>query len=145
MFRFKKPETPRAALLLFLGNETHEKSGFVSYVSFSLCFDFDPIHTYCPAVNTLLRIRASRGHLNLCPSILFWTTTKILQKLRDVKDKCQFMVHIRFFREVILGDSILFMNTGEVFDLRCQNGLCQKLTQLFFPKPNSCILARLSS
>jgi hypothetical protein len=42
MFRFKKPETPRAALLLFLGNETHEKSGFVSYVSFSLCFDFDP-------------------------------------------------------------------------------------------------------
>ena len=32
----------RAALLLFLGNETREKSGFVSYVSFSLCFDFDP-------------------------------------------------------------------------------------------------------
>jgi len=43
MFRFQKPETPRAALLLFFGNETREKSGFVSYVSFSLCFDFDPI------------------------------------------------------------------------------------------------------
>jgi len=42
MFRFWKPETPRAALLLFLGNETREKPGFVSYVSFSLCFDFDP-------------------------------------------------------------------------------------------------------
>jgi len=27
---------------LFLGNETREKSGFVSYVSISLCFDFDP-------------------------------------------------------------------------------------------------------
>jgi len=27
---------------LFLGNETRKKSGFVSYVSFSLCFDFDP-------------------------------------------------------------------------------------------------------
>ena len=31
-----------AVLLLFLGNETREKSGFVSYVSISLCFDFDP-------------------------------------------------------------------------------------------------------
>ena len=29
---------------MFLGNETREKSGFVSYVSISLCFDFDPIH-----------------------------------------------------------------------------------------------------
>ena len=27
---------------MFLGNETREKSGFVSYVSISLCFDFDP-------------------------------------------------------------------------------------------------------
>jgi hypothetical protein len=27
---------------LFLGNETRAKSGFVSYVSFFLCFDFDP-------------------------------------------------------------------------------------------------------
>jgi len=34
MFRFKKPETPRAENLLFLGNETRAKSGFVSYVSF---------------------------------------------------------------------------------------------------------------
>ena len=29
---------------MFLGNETREKSGFVSYVSISLCFDFDPMH-----------------------------------------------------------------------------------------------------
>ena len=29
---------------MFLGNETREKSGFVSYVSISLCFDFDPRH-----------------------------------------------------------------------------------------------------
>ena len=29
---------------MFLGNETREKSGFVSYVSISLCFDFDPNH-----------------------------------------------------------------------------------------------------
>jgi hypothetical protein len=42
MFRFEKPETSRAALLLFLGNETGAKSGFVSYVSFFLGFDFDP-------------------------------------------------------------------------------------------------------
>ena len=42
MFRFEKPETPRAALLLFLGNETGAKSGFVSYVSSFLGFDFDP-------------------------------------------------------------------------------------------------------
>jgi hypothetical protein len=42
MFRFQKPETPRAALLLFLGNETGAKSGFVSYVSLFLGFDFDP-------------------------------------------------------------------------------------------------------
>ena len=27
---------------MFLGNETRKKSGFVSYVSFFLCFDFDP-------------------------------------------------------------------------------------------------------
>ena len=27
---------------MFLGNETRAKSGFVSYVSFFLCFDFDP-------------------------------------------------------------------------------------------------------
>jgi hypothetical protein len=27
---------------LFLGNETRANSGFVSYVSFFLCFDFDP-------------------------------------------------------------------------------------------------------
>jgi len=32
---------------LFLGNETREKSGFVSYVSISLCFDFDPIRSRC--------------------------------------------------------------------------------------------------
>jgi len=44
MFRFKKPETPRAENLLFLGNETRAKSGFVSYVSFFPCFDFDPIN-----------------------------------------------------------------------------------------------------
>ena len=31
-----------AAHFLFLGNETRAKSGFVSYVSFFLCFDFDP-------------------------------------------------------------------------------------------------------
>ena len=45
MFRFSKPEkkTPRAALFVFLRNETRAKSGFVSYVSISLCFDFDPI------------------------------------------------------------------------------------------------------
>jgi len=42
MFRFLKPETPRAALFIFLGNETRAKSGFGSYVPFSLCFDFDP-------------------------------------------------------------------------------------------------------
>jgi len=42
MFRFSKPETPRAALFVFLRNETRAKSGFVSYVSISLCFDFDP-------------------------------------------------------------------------------------------------------
>ena len=42
MFRFSKPETPRAALFVFLRNETYAKSGFVSYVSISLCFDFDP-------------------------------------------------------------------------------------------------------
>ena len=41
MLRFSKPETPRAALFVFLRNETHAKSGFVSYVSISLCFDFD--------------------------------------------------------------------------------------------------------
>jgi hypothetical protein len=28
---------------VFLRNETRAKSGFVSYVSISLCFDFDPI------------------------------------------------------------------------------------------------------
>ena len=44
MFRFSKPETPRAALLVFLRNETRAKSGFVSYVSISMCFDFDPNH-----------------------------------------------------------------------------------------------------
>jgi hypothetical protein len=42
MFRFSKPESPRAALFVFLRNETRAKSGFVSYVSISLCFDFDP-------------------------------------------------------------------------------------------------------
>ena len=42
MFRFSKPETPRAALFVFLRNETRAKSGFVSYVSISLCFDFGP-------------------------------------------------------------------------------------------------------
>jgi len=42
MFRFSKPETPRAALFVFLRNETRAKSGFVSYVSIFLCFDFDP-------------------------------------------------------------------------------------------------------
>ena len=42
VFRFLKPETPKAAHFIFLGNETRAKSGFVSYVSFSLCFDFDP-------------------------------------------------------------------------------------------------------
>ena len=42
MFRFSKPETPRAALFVFLRNETRAKSGFVSFVSISLCFDFDP-------------------------------------------------------------------------------------------------------
>ena len=40
MFRLSKPETPRAALFVFLRNETRAKSGFVSYVSISLCFDF---------------------------------------------------------------------------------------------------------
>jgi len=44
MFRFSKPETPRAALFVFLRNETRAKSGFVSYVSIFLCFDFDPIY-----------------------------------------------------------------------------------------------------
>ena len=39
MFRFSKPETPRAALFVFLRNETRAKSGFVSYVSIFLCFD----------------------------------------------------------------------------------------------------------
>ena len=42
VFRFSKPETPRAALFVFLRNETRAKSGFVSYVSIFLCFDFDP-------------------------------------------------------------------------------------------------------
>jgi hypothetical protein len=28
---------------VFLRNETRAKPGFVSYVSISLCFDFDPI------------------------------------------------------------------------------------------------------
>ena len=42
MLRFSKPETPRAALFVFLRNETRAKSGFISYVSISLCFDFDP-------------------------------------------------------------------------------------------------------
>jgi hypothetical protein len=28
---------------VFLRNETRAKSGFVSYVSISLCFDFDPM------------------------------------------------------------------------------------------------------
>ena len=46
MFRFSKPETPREALFVFLGNETRAKSGFVSYVSISLCFDFDPNQGY---------------------------------------------------------------------------------------------------
>ena len=31
---------------MFLGNDTREKPGFVSYVSFSLCFDFDPKHEH---------------------------------------------------------------------------------------------------
>jgi len=47
MFRFSKPETPRAALFVFLRNETRAKSGFVSYVSISLCFDFDPTDQRC--------------------------------------------------------------------------------------------------
>ena len=46
MFRFSKPETPRAALFVFLRKETRVKSGFVSYVSISLCFDFDPTYTF---------------------------------------------------------------------------------------------------
>jgi len=29
---------------VFLRNETRAKSGFVSYVSISLCFDFDPTY-----------------------------------------------------------------------------------------------------
>jgi len=41
MFRFSKPETPRAALFVFLRNGTRAKSGFVSYASISLCFDFE--------------------------------------------------------------------------------------------------------
>jgi len=35
---------------LFLGNESREKSGFVSYVSISLCFDFDPTDNYFTTV-----------------------------------------------------------------------------------------------
>jgi hypothetical protein len=46
MFRFSKPETPWAALFVFLRNETRAKSEFVSYVSISLCFDFDPTCSY---------------------------------------------------------------------------------------------------
>jgi hypothetical protein len=46
MFRFSKSETTRAALFVFLRNETHpppkKKSGFVSYVTIFLCFHFDP-------------------------------------------------------------------------------------------------------
>ena len=41
MFRFSKPETPRAALFVFLRNGTRAKSGFVSHASISLCFDFE--------------------------------------------------------------------------------------------------------
>jgi len=50
MFRFSKPETPRAAFFVFLRNETRAKSGFVSYVSISLCFDFDPRNREVEAV-----------------------------------------------------------------------------------------------
>ena len=56
MFRFSKPETPREALFVFLGNETRAKSGFVSYVSISLCFDFDP--TPGESVSALLSVGA---------------------------------------------------------------------------------------
>jgi hypothetical protein len=51
MFGFSKPETPsssssspRAALFVFLRNETRPKSGFVSYVQIFLCFDFTVLY-----------------------------------------------------------------------------------------------------
>jgi len=56
MFRFQKPETPRAALLLFLGNETGAKSGFVSYVSLFLGFDFDPTSRSFSSVGGVYKI-----------------------------------------------------------------------------------------
>jgi len=50
--------------LLFLGNETREKSGFVSYVSFSLCFDFDPTgSTYSTGRRLLLVLIFYHRHI----------------------------------------------------------------------------------
>jgi hypothetical protein len=59
MFRFWKPETPRAPLLLFLGNETRANSGFVSYVSFFLCFDFDPNSNLSLRTSCLVSVNGS--------------------------------------------------------------------------------------
>jgi hypothetical protein len=63
MFRFSKPETPRAALFVFLRNETRAKSGFVSYVSISLCFDFDPLVSVADRVAARVIARERRGRI----------------------------------------------------------------------------------
>ena len=39
---FLETRNAQGGTFLFLGNEIREKSGFVSYVSLFLCFDFDP-------------------------------------------------------------------------------------------------------
>jgi len=66
MFRFSKPETPRAALFVFLRNETRAKSGFVSYVSISLCFDFDPTHQPSTHQTQILARPISNLQRDLC-------------------------------------------------------------------------------
>ena len=67
MLRFSKPETPRAALFVFLRNETRAKSGFVSYVSISLCFDFDPTEAWLPHFTF-----AAAGSFVWKPICYFW-------------------------------------------------------------------------
>jgi len=73
MFRFSKPETPRAALFVFLRNETRAKFGFVSYVSISLCFDFDPSEGSSKVPSQVFQ-RAFLNHpCNLCLPCVLWT------------------------------------------------------------------------
>jgi len=81
MFRFSKPETPRAALFVFLRNETRAKSGFVSYVSISLCFDFDPTRQSSVVGQLALVSLLSRSVApKTCTNILF---LRISQRFTD--------------------------------------------------------------